>query len=111
MGNAQDLKGLTCSETVIDSGGWHFHPCGKPAKGFLKNGKPACGIHLRAERKREEANREYDIQYTKRREFQQEVRAFGKVAHLLSLSASIDEVETRWVCVDFDELKKVLDKQ
>jgi len=42
----------TCTTVVRRGDDWHFthEPCGKKAKGALKDGSPACGTHLRSER-------------------------------------------------------------
>lgn len=48
---------VMCQVTVWR--GWGIdNACGKPAKGKLRGGMDACGVHLNAERKREEYERE-----------------------------------------------------
>ncbi len=42
----RDEPKLTCKRSVADAGGYHFYPCGKPAK-WLVNGRPRCGIHAK----------------------------------------------------------------
>lgn len=48
----------TCLTEIRGGDVWHsrVHPCGRPAKGTLKNGDPACGVHLRQERVAAEAS-------------------------------------------------------
>ncbi len=46
----------TCQVIVTDrSDKWHHREqsCSRPAKGNLANGTPACGLHLRAEQRRD----------------------------------------------------------
>jgi len=43
-----------------------FKDCGRPAKGTNCIGKPACGIHLAAERRADEAQRKRDAQWAER---------------------------------------------
>lgn len=49
----------TCEVSVADRGGWNYHRCGRPAKGHLKNGRAACGLHLAGERRREKSDAEF----------------------------------------------------
>lgn len=51
----------TCSENVMATGMWCVNRvCGKPAKGVNSAGKPVCGLHLAAERKRLARNEAVD---------------------------------------------------
>lgn len=55
----EDSKGAevahdaTCVVVPRSERGWgsNRRPCGKPAKGTLRNGSPACGVHLAAEKR------------------------------------------------------------
>lgn len=42
----------TCASIVRRGSEWSSRrePCGKPSKGALADGSPACGVHLRSER-------------------------------------------------------------
>jgi hypothetical protein len=72
---------LKCSEFVSGNGWTLGHTCNKPAKGYLKNGKPGCGIHLAAERRArengEKRNAKWDIQATRRLMMQGLARDLG----------------------------------
>jgi hypothetical protein len=35
-----------CQVTTRARGSWRSYKCGKPVKGELKNGTPACGRHI-----------------------------------------------------------------
>ena len=49
-----------CQKTVHEPGrGFFSHKCRRPVKGNLKNGTPACGIHLAAERRRAQNDADY----------------------------------------------------
>lgn len=71
----------TCATTVRSGDVWHSRSaaCGRPAKGQLANGDPACGIHLRVEKRqgdRDEARKEF----TRRKKAVNEalgIRCFG----------------------------------
>lgn len=106
MTNQKDLKGLTCSKTVIPAGEWHSRLCGKPAKGFLKNGEPVCGIHLRAERKSEEGDARFERRIASLFAFRKEVRDAR-----VGVKLSVHEAEHRTVIVDFDKLVEFLGRE
>ena len=55
---AKTTAGTECQAHV--STGWSGgRACGNPAKGTLADGKPACGVHLAAQRKRAQKEEEY----------------------------------------------------
>ena len=69
-----------CQSRVAPSGtfgSFHSRTCGKPAKGHLENGKPACGIHLRAEATRIARNAKFNADWRVRSAFADEVEAFA----------------------------------
>lgn len=59
----KEISDLRCQELVSPKNGDRWSGkviCGKPAKGFLENGNPACGMHLKAERTWKEKVRKMD---------------------------------------------------
>jgi len=109
MTNEKSLKGTTCKTKIRN--GWHSYTCGKPAKGFLEGGEPACGIHLRAEKRREEAQIKFDLDWKDAKEFHAEVAAFcAEHPRLSENSLQVRNRETRTVQINFDELKALIKK-
>ena len=102
----EELNGLTCSEAVMPEGSYRLHICGKPAKGFLEDGRPACGIHLRMERKQEEEKIARNTRWEKREIFRSEIAAFCKEFHIDWMV--VKDTEERTVWVSFDEIKTLL---
>lgn len=98
------LDGLTCQRSIKYSISGYSHVCGKPAKGFLKNGEPVCGIHLNAERKREQGDRKWAIEHTQRNNFKKEVES-AQVDFIIS----VHDTKQRRVIVDFDRLQSWLE--
>lgn len=72
----KSLSGKTCGQMMRPGGyAWaRSHKCGKPAKGFLTDGRPACGIHLRAERKREENWRCFEQDIKEQDDYRRQVK-------------------------------------
>lgn len=97
----------TCQSIVADN--WSTRTCGKPVKGTLANGQPACGRHLSVERMRNERN-ERD-----RAERQAEVERYTQMQRLCSelkergIEARPDhQSRYRRITVEPDSLMRVL---
>lgn len=75
------MAGETCQVQVSHYGGWTSHVCGKPAKGATtgegrwREGLPACGVHLAAERRVAENGRKRREQYDSRKVLEDRSRA------------------------------------
>ncbi|MDD5542837.1 MAG: hypothetical protein PHX83_06650 [Acidobacteriia bacterium] len=95
-----------CTEFVMH--GYDGRGCGKPAKGTGENGKPLCGIHLAAERRRSETDAKHQAKWDGDKAFRTEVSGFAK-AHALGSLAEWD-VETRRVSLSFEELAKLVER-
>lgn len=67
-GKDNDLKDKKCTKSVSGSV-WYPSTCNKPAKGYLENGKPACGIHMRGEKTRLENEAKWKKEISKQTEF------------------------------------------
>ena len=100
-----------CQSRVAPSGtfgSFHSRTCGKPAKGHLENGKPACGIHLRAEATRIARNAKFNADWRVRSAFADEVEAFA-VKHDIGPLLTTHS-DTRRVSISFDVLTYLVDK-
>jgi len=105
------MNGETCAKRVSKGGPrWHrdYADCGKPAKGIGKDGKPLCGIHLAAERKRAETDAKYQAKWDGDKAFRAEVADFAK-AHALGSLAARDHTY-RSVSLSLDELAKLVER-
>jgi hypothetical protein len=89
----------------MPAGGWHSHPCGKPAKGNLKNGNPACGVHLAAEKKHDAKYKEYNLFYAE----VEHVRNQTGIASLMTCYPSTTMVKMS--LEDFNKFWKSLERQ
>ena len=56
---ATEATGTECKARIPEDTWPVGRACGRPAKGTLADGKPACGIHLTAQRKRAQKEEEY----------------------------------------------------
>jgi hypothetical protein len=82
-----------CQVLVHRGGIWsRATPCGKKAKGKLKDGTPACGIHLRSERITNENTETLKKHWDERVAFKQKVYEFVQ-ANGIEESISIPEVD------------------
>lgn len=77
MAKADDR--VMCQVRVWTTGRWHSHACDHPAKGVLETGpnkgKQACGVHLAAERRKQENERIASAIYDANRRRAAECRA------------------------------------
>jgi len=79
-----------CSEHVGST--WRKHPCGKPAKGSLKGGNPACGVHLRAEKQREASCAKWDAEWKANAEYHALVKEFCLLHAVVAAPQTPDSV-------------------
>jgi hypothetical protein len=88
----------------LDRGGYRI-PCSNPAKGKLTCGIDACGVHIRAEQLRivNHQKRCESIELSKLR--RKKITAFVE-AHKIQIIRSLGNR----VIIDFDELKRVIEK-
>ncbi len=92
----------TCKVIVADrSGRWHSRelPCRRPAKGNLANGTPACGLHLRAENRRDKTLSEADA-------FERRVEAINAALGIVSIASGLSWMRES-VCVRLADLEKL----
>lgn len=87
--------------------GWPSGCCGKSAKGKLADGTPACGVHISAERRREQNANKGAEERRKEREFANEVRA---LLEPLGISGHATGYRHRQCIVNFDDLSAVMRK-
>lgn len=91
---------MTCEHHVDRGfGRWvNFQSCGKPAKGTTADGKPACGIHLAAERRRSTAlDRERSY-------------ASARDARNAEVDRRLDELTER-LGISRDDVRSILERQ
>jgi hypothetical protein len=82
-----------CQVTIYGRNVWEKPtPCGNKAKGNLKDGTPACGIHLRSERIRNEKMETWEKHWAESDAFKQKVDEFVQ-ANGIEESISIPEVD------------------
>lgn len=87
----------TCQEMVSPPGSFRTYPCGKAAKGQLKNGIPACGIHLNAEKRRDASREKFDMEWDERARFNKEVDSFCSDHEIDGVrSSGRDDVIVKW---------------
>lgn len=99
-----DFEGKTCCDRVQSDWG----VCFRPAKGLNSEGKPVCGIHLAAERKRDEVNAAERARREAEKAFRNEVEAVLGGMNVRWKGCSF---QNRTVTLDWDELQSVLASQ
>ena len=85
IGNWRRVMTEKCTVMI---GGWGGYHCGKQAKGKLKNGQPACGVHLHAEKIRNENNKKRTKELEDNKIFR--IRMM-EIANKISLEIKINE--------------------
>lgn len=99
-----DFEGKTCCDRVQSDWG----VCFRPAKGLNSEGKPVCGIHLAAERKRDEVNAAERARREAEKAFRAEITAVLEKVAIKGFECSL---QNRTVTLDWDELQSVLASQ
>jgi len=104
------MSGETCTRIVHAGVSWRrtHEECCKPAKGIGKDGKPLCGLHLAAERRRAATDAKHTAKWDADKAFRAEVADFAKAHALASLSAG--EAVHRSVSLSLDELAKLVER-
>ncbi len=105
----EELKGVSCTREVSTHDGWYTSHvrCGRPAKGYLKNGKPACGIHLNTERQRTERDYIENERQDRRQTLKQRVAEFCEES---GLEVSVGSYKEMRVLIDLDVLNELYRK-
>jgi hypothetical protein len=98
-----------CQVLVHRGGMWsRATPCGKKAKGKLKDGTPACGIHLRSENLKNENMETWKKHWAEGEAFKQEVDVFAQ-ANGIEETIAIPEVGK--VSISWELFKKLVLKR
>lgn len=89
----EEVEPVERCQVMVHSGGiWSkATPCGNKAKGTLEDGTPACGIHLRSERIKNENMETWKKHWAEGDAFKQKVDAFAQ-ANGIEETISIPEV-------------------
>ncbi len=82
--------------------------CGNSIKGKLKNGKPACGVHIKAEERREATKKRDKLRREKQRSFTKEIRAFCEKHNI---KFRLINGQTRVIEIEFDSLVKAIEEK
>ena len=98
---------LTCVTKVWDSVRHRHHRCDRPAKGVRENGYPACGIHLNAERKRNERERAEEERAEARKS---RLRFLGALRDTLSLEGVAVSVSWRGLIIHEGDALKLIER-
>ena len=98
---------LTCVTKAWDSVGHRHHRCNRPAKGVRENGYPACGIHLNAERKRNERELAEDKRAEARKS---KLRLLGALRGTLSLEGVTVSVSERGLIIHEGDALKLIER-
>ena len=97
-----------CVVSVRSSGAWHSYPCHKKAKGYLKDGRPACGIHLRSERQQEESTAKWQKEAEENKAFTQEVQRFC-AQHGIEATPRRSSVGEQYVVVEWSAFQELIE--
>lgn len=90
-----------CQIDVADGGRWpSYHKCGRPVKGTLENGTPACGVHLRQEKQAAEREDEWARKNRKSKDNQAAGQRIIEVLERYCVNSGLDE--KKCATVDFD---------
>jgi hypothetical protein len=88
---------------------WTRYKCGKPVKGELKDGTPACGRHIAGE-KRSIANEEkWEKERKESDEFRKQVTAIRDTYFLSTVY--VGDPNKKTIVMSIDELLKVLNRE
>ena len=90
---------------------WQHHRsirCPNPVKGYLKNGSPACGVHLAGEKRRIANTEKWEAELLDRDAFREEVDSFSSIHIIKDLRPH--DPKYRLVTIPFEELKRLIEQ-
>lgn len=89
-------------------GGFHVHNCGRPAKGALEDGTPACGLHLGVEKRQKISTQKRDACWNERDKFWEDTKNFCEKHNLIFQGCDYNK---KTVTITWDSLQKVFGKR
>lgn len=115
-------QGDFCMQHIV--GNWGYGTCGRPAKGHMRGGMPACGIHLRGERKEVEKEERREQRRELQKWIQEETKVKAdKIHELLKMKVALEvrywsghgewhePIYTGRIIIDPDELLPLIEDE